>query len=334
MTIPSSPTSPTSLKADQKRFRRPTTSRNRKSPQRSEPPRGLLENRKLLAHLLDKLENRQSGPDLLQLANDKAIEGSSIRRNKDKGTIDRIGKVVVAAAHSGISVGQGPIDARHGRKDENDEDGDAHDIPSDRQSTEAVFDLIDQTRGLLVLAHRQGLDLFEDADEIRYEPYTPSKPKNKGGRLSALTSPITTKRPTSPRTTSHAGQQSGTVSASVLHHRLIIILREIILDDCLHQIGLFRPSRPPNALQAACLDIATLLYYAGDFSTKIQIASLVTDGLYTMPASMKDRLCLWIEGRLGELLVIVAERRGLPVVSDSASWTSESGSYGVSTKSS
>jgi hypothetical protein len=229
------------------------------------------------------------------MANVKARAGP--RRNKAKGTMDRVGKSVVAAAHSGISVAQGPLAGE-------EEEEDSVVGPGSNRLTEAVYDLIDQTRGLLLLAHRQGLQLFRAADEIQHEPYTPSKTKGKGGRLSALTSPIATRvRPADTATATPARS---------LHRRLIEILGEIIMDDCLHQVALFRPSLPPNALQAGCLDIANFLFHTGDLLTQIEVFGMVIDGLYTMPASMTERICLWIEARLSELLDVVSAKRGLP----------------------
>lgn len=300
LSIPSSPNSlakPYPLDEGQKRHRRPTVSKVRKQA----APRGLLENRKLLAHLLDRLEERLSCPDLLQLASEKARNATPRHRGKEK-TAGRIGKVVIAAAQSGIGVGQGDSMYTRSQNDEVDDEG--RDLPDEEQvagHAEVTFDLIDQTRGLLALAHRQGVGLLEHSNDLHHELVPPLKP-TKAGRLSTISSPVTAKRPTSPNHASSSLLHPATISGASLHRRLSDVIRSVIMVDCLHQIRLFRPSQPPNALQSACLDVATFLFQSGDLSGKIEMTDVVVEGLHTMPPTMLDRTVGWLEGRVGDLL--------------------------------
>lgn len=306
------PASPRSPGGGRKAFRKPTVARPRKSANRSEPPKGLTENRKLLAHLLGRLEARSKPPDLLSVANIGAQAAGQTRRNETGSLGSRIGQVVVGAAQSGIDLGHRqssflPNNGEH--EDEHELDGPAHGA-SGHHHIEDTFDLIDQMRGLLALAYRQGLDLFDVEDEVEDSPTTPSRSKAKTGRLSAITSPITSKRPLSPRG-SPSRLPSTVLSGGSLHRRLCLVLQDVIHDDCVHQMPHFRPSHPPNALQAACLDLATFLYHVGNVEVKIGMTSLVLDALYTMPETMLYRLHVWLDRRLQQLLDLSVKLRGL-----------------------
>ncbi|WVF68781.1 hypothetical protein IAT40_003553 [Kwoniella sp. CBS 6097] len=323
------PPSPTAEQP--KRFRRPTIAGKNRQPPRAQSNRGLYETQKLLSHLLEKLENRDQAPDLLERASLVARDASGRSKGKGKGKVQRLGHVLAAAtAHAagpststalpghmgvpgaGIGVGSEDFDEKL-VLDEGDFD------------TEAVFDLVEQTRGLLVLAEKQGLDLFTD-DRGSIAPLgpvsdsTPIKNKRKVGRFSSVTSPIASKPSFSFPTVDHHHHHdspaprvstSTSVLGSTLLARVMAIMQTLLTVDCLHRTHLFRPLCPPNALQAACLDIAGYLYKKCELGTKIRVVSMVVDGFYGM-GGMMERVCEWLEGRMGELLGRLAKERGGP----------------------
>jgi hypothetical protein len=176
--------------------------------------------------------------------------------------------------------------------------------------TDVTFDLVEQMRDVLVLAEKQRLNLFASSD-VRGTDITPVKSKRKAGRFSSIASPIAA-RPSLRDDPATSPQRGTAVSGAALLERLLLVLRGLIDIDCLHRIHLFSPFRPPNALQAACLSIATFLYHKCEIQTKLQVVEMVVDGLYTMGEGMAERICQWIEGRLGELLGRLARERGGP----------------------
>nr|XP_018262073.1 uncharacterized protein I303_05088 [Kwoniella dejecticola CBS 10117]OBR84231.1 hypothetical protein I303_05088 [Kwoniella dejecticola CBS 10117] len=334
ITIPPSPTS------DQpKRFRRPTIS-SKSKPARLTSNRGLYETQKLLSHLLDKLETRDAAPDLLERAAISAREISGKGKGKSKGKVQRLGNAIAAAAQhaampstpgsssilspppsASLGSGSGP-GAGLGSEDFEDIN-----LLEGEIDTEAIFNLVEQTRGLLVLADKQGLDLFGDdrgRGSLAGVPVldsTPVKNKRKAGRFSSI-APVNTIKPSfSLHGNSNPEKQedearsrqstSTAISGSILLSRMLGILHALLTVDCLHRTHLFRPLCPPFALQAACLDIANYLYMKSNTETKIQVVGMVVDGLYGM-GGMIERVCEWLEGKMGELFNRLARDRGGP----------------------
>ena len=181
--------------------------------------------------------------------------------------------------------------------------------------TEATYDLVEQTRGLLVLADRQKLDLFGSQSLFAADiSVTLVRGKRRAGRFSSITSPISPSKPSLNRHEEALlqSQSTSTNSGTTLLSRMLHILRTLIASDCLHRIHLFRPLCPPNALQAACIDIATYLYHKCEISTKLNVMDIVVNGYHTMGKNMTERICEWLEGRLGELLGRLSKERGGP----------------------
>nr|XP_019045323.1 hypothetical protein I302_05712 [Kwoniella bestiolae CBS 10118]OCF24253.1 hypothetical protein I302_05712 [Kwoniella bestiolae CBS 10118] len=339
LTIPSSPTS------DQpKRFRRPTITSKNKPSRLNTNNRGLYETQKLLSHLLDKLESREAAPDLLERAAIAAREISGKGKNKSKGKVQRIGNVIANAAHhaaggipptpasssilsplgtatgsssTGIAMGMGI----------GSEDFEDLVLAEGEIDTEAIYNLVEQTRGLLVLADKQGLDLFEDEHGGRPSipgvpvlDSTPVKNKRKAGRFSSI-APSGSIKPSFSLSKDHNNTQQEAdhhprnthtaISGSTLLARILHILQTLLTVDCIHRTHLFRPLCPPYALQAACLDIASYLYAKSGTETKIKVVGMVVDGFYGM-GGMLERACEWLEGRLSELLTRLAKERGGP----------------------
>jgi hypothetical protein len=215
--------------------------------------------------------------------------------------VSRLGQVVVAAAHSGVGIAQGGSGQGRGGRPEEDDLKDRH--ATGLWDTEAACDLVDQTRGLLILAQRQGLDLFAGDGAFRADQHLPlpTKPKKKGGRLSSFALPII--KPEPPRLVRLADQLA---PSKGLHTRLVDILASLLTTDGLHTVQRFRPLLPPKALQVACLDLATVLYEISDLSVKIDIGRIVAAGTRIMDQQMTDRALQWLEGRLQDVDAMLA----------------------------
>ncbi|WVQ73477.1 hypothetical protein IAR50_003049 [Cryptococcus sp. DSM 104548] len=319
-----SPTSPEISKFSSRRAtlgRRPTISA--KKVQQINSYRGLYETQKLLSHLLDRLEQREPAPDILARAVVAARQASGLSKGKGKGKVLKMGQALAAAATHGssgthkrhVSVPVGGV----GSEDFQDQivldEGD--------WDTEATFSLVEQTRDLFVLAERQNLDLFAENGEpdVPILDATPVKnKKSRAGRFSSVSpsafkgsSAASYEADTSMTSTSVPRASTSTIpsmSGSYLLERALAALHSLISIDCLHRTHLFHPLCPPNALQAACLDIAGYLYAKCNVETKVMVVGMVVDGLYGMGEGMGEKVCEWLEGRMENLLRILAKERG------------------------
>lgn len=293
---PISPISPTQRDSS-RRFRRPTISRP-KLPQTQ--TRGLYETQKLLAHLLDRLETRERAPDLLDCAA-IAARGHGQKRSKGKGRMDRI---VHAAQHT-LNTPQNYVGPSGNGNDDFDE---RLVLEEGQWDSEVVYDLVEQLRGLLVLANKQGMEVFGASSTAESSTSTPLRTKKKG-RISSFNSPSPAS-PVKDDATLPADVSGVSKSGPNLLKRTMNVLRSLINIDCLHRTLRFRPLCPPNVLQSACLDLATYLYHQGGVKTQVETVEMVIDGFYGMGQGMSERLCEWIEGRVGELLRRLAKERG------------------------
>lgn len=291
------PSDEPSSPSGQKRSRRPTISRGKRSPQLPNHPKGLVETRKLLAHLLDRFENREPAPDLLELANDNAKTAGVRLKDKERSTVGRMGQIVVAAAQTGIGIGQG-VQGQRRDLEEGDEDVGHTDS---RWNTESACHLVDQTRGLLILAQRQGLDLFAEDQSFQANHHLPLPIKTRKGRLSSLTSPI----PNAERLRLSRPADQLTLDKG-LCARLVDILATLLTADGLHTVSRFRPMLPPKALQVACLDLATVLYDLSNLSIQISIGRIIAHGARVMDRQMTDRCYQWLEVRAQDVVGIIA----------------------------
>ncbi|KAL7420508.1 hypothetical protein Q5752_004458 [Cryptotrichosporon argae] len=298
-----SPISPVSLAVispePSRRFRRPTLSR-KLQPSSLTANRGLYETQKLLGHLLDRLEAREPAPDVLDRAAIAAREASGRPKGKANSRVRRLGQAVAARAGLANALLTPPSTAGISSEDAEDKVV----LDEGEWDTDEAADLVEQMRGLLVLAEKQGLDLFGTVISPNTElAPSPTRARRKTGRFSSVTSPMAAREGHAP---------SFSVSGADLLHRLTAVLQSLISVDCIHRAHLFRPLRPPNALQAACLDVAAYLYHKCELDTKLDMLETVTDGMYGMGEGMAERICEWLEGRLGELLGRLArERSGL-----------------------
>ncbi|EIW67516.1 hypothetical protein TREMEDRAFT_64098 [Tremella mesenterica DSM 1558] len=292
---PSSPQSPNTPK----RFRRPTISRPKQPPRST---RGLYETQKLLSHLLDKIDSRLPAPDLLDRAA-LAIRAISKRdMGKGKGRASKMTQAVVAVTQptssSSSSNQLGPSQVGI-----SNEDYDEVHLKEGEWDTEGVFELLEQTRSLLVLSDKQGLDLFTDSRISENGLYIGKK---KSGRLS--TSPVSPINSRSKEQDWRIEQTS--FSGQNLLSRMLHTLSTLTTIEGIHKVHRYRPLCPPNALQSACLDVATFLWHKCGMEVRIRVMGMVIDSMYTFGEEMIERLCEWIEGRLGELLSILERDRG------------------------
>ena len=222
---------------------------------------------------------------------------------------------MVSAAQSGIGVGQHPASTNSGYNDSEEEEP-TWETGLRKWDTESTFDLVDQTRGLLVLAHRQKLDLFSgDTFERHFDDNLPlpTKPRKLGARLSSFASPTATQKSTFPDPPRISIGELASSDRTLLE-RLFDVLQVLMYQDSLHRIQKFRLLAPPKALQAATLDIASVVYSVSDMDDKVRIVELVISCLSYMPPSRTERICEWLEGRLAELLDKLAEERRDPSV--------------------
>lgn len=293
---PSSKTSASPVVEPVRRPRR--VPHHRKSSLGLAQSRGLHETQKMLSLLLDRLEGRSAAPDVLDRAVIKARkEAGHITRRRRFGA--RIGEAAVAA----VSAAQ----KKKIHVDDDDDDSDDIDdiliLDEDDWDTDATTDLVEQMRDLLVISERQVLDLF-GASQIAAFDKRNAAPKNKrkSSRFSSMTASLS-------KVNSHESGAEGEVTGPKLLKRLAAVLRSLIMVDCMYTTHRFRPLKPPYFLQSMCLDIAAVLYSKGDMATKLHVFESVTDALYGWGHPMRERICEWLEGRLNELLVRLANER-------------------------
>jgi hypothetical protein len=250
--------------------------------------RGLHETRKLLSHLLDRLEGRPAAPDIFAKYN----HDPTTKTQKKRFGLDNLkanpSKVVVTG------IGHEDFDA------------------SGDWDTEPTVALLGQLLGLLGLARKQSLDLFRASEDDLRPPRSPTSPlttfsspnPKRKGRLSSVTT-----GGTSPSTDVPAGVS---IPGPSLLQRLIDALTSLISTDCLYKVRRPRPTLPPNSLQASCLDLATCLMVAvgNDTAKKSDITKAVVSGFYSFPGEMAERLCIWFEGVISGVLEDLDHLRG------------------------
>jgi hypothetical protein len=264
--------------------------------------RGQYETQKLLGHLLDRLESRRKGPDMLSRAVALA-KISSANQAKNKNAVAQLGKAVAGAAVR-TTAAAGKVLSGGDDEDEMDDDVAAA-AEEGEWDTDATYDLIEQTRGLLILADKQGLDLFGESGIAAAQAASNAakqKAKNRAGRFPSM---------------SGIGHKHND-EVTILLKRLATAVHSLVTTDCIYTIQRFRLIKPPYALQTMVLDVAALLYHKGDLEIKVQMMNAVIDSLYTMGEPMHEKICQWLEGRMGELLRRLATERSPPEDDDAS----------------
>jgi hypothetical protein len=104
-------------------------------------------------------------------------------------------------------------------------------------------------------------------------------------------------RPEGRRSRSPSPARGKQVQAPELLSLCISILASVVLEDCRYKISSPRPSRPPNALQALCLDIAQFLLHAHRHDPKIisRIGFAMIPAFSTFQPEMYIRLLTFFE---------------------------------------
>jgi hypothetical protein len=94
--------------------------------------------------------------------------------------------------------------------------------------------------------------------------------------------------------------------------QLLAVLAELVHDDGRHTINGFRPSRPPNALQAALIKLAEYLInkYGNDPAALMRIGLSMIPAFYSFPASMHPLLLMFFtRSVLGRVAGFVEQER-------------------------
>jgi hypothetical protein len=94
------------------------------------------------------------------------------------------------------------------------------------------------------------------------------------------------------RSRSRSPSSKGHLQAASLITLCISILSSVILEDCRFQISSPKPSKPPNALQSVCLDIAQFLahVHSNEPSVISRIAFAILPAFGTFRSEMHPRL--------------------------------------------
>ena len=273
------------------RFRRATHART--SPDHISPSTaGLIETRKLLAHLLDKLDTRLRPPDLLARA------AATARAAADNGSADaktsRLGSAVAKlqspTALKSPASGVSSADIQ--------EEEDAHAGEWDAKET---TQLLVQLRDLLLLAKKQHLDLFSRSSEAVTSTHTVDtsvKTKRRGGRLSSFVSPISPSHGSTGRGRITAAPVPRSATSTDTREHLSGIIRDILGSDTAYRVRRHRLLSPPLMLYSTALDIASILYETSELESQSDMLQSVIDSLYCVPPVAVAKVCAWLESRL------------------------------------
>ncbi|KAH7926319.1 hypothetical protein BV22DRAFT_1063234 [Leucogyrophana mollusca] len=251
--------------------------------------RALDELRKLVAHLLDQLQNREKPPSVFDTFN------VHIPRPNERG----LGQVVGAFREVVKPKGavRGPqVPVYQLQKEDNEDDyGNENAF-----STEATFDLMIQMKDVLQISVAQGWQIFDEGTaglgidsshgSLNIKSSSPFNLRSSMRRAS-----VTSRRSRSPSPASRRRTQG-----SELLSQCISILSSIVSEDCRYQIASPRPSKPPNALQSVTLDVAQCLIHLhrGEPSVISRLCFAVIPAFGTFPREMQPRLLAFFENVL------------------------------------
>ncbi|OJA10550.1 hypothetical protein AZE42_03139 [Rhizopogon vesiculosus] len=236
------------------------------------------ESRKLVALLLHQLSTRTRPPPVFDALNVHATATVGAGFGQIMGAVRN---VVKQKSHKrGASV---PI-PQSIKEDSDDEGRDSV------FSSETTFDLMVQLKEVLLFSASQGWQVFEQgasdpgADASRGQ-FT--KSSSFSIRSSMQRSSISGRRSRSPSPSTKEHLKAASLLSSC-----ISILSSVILEDCRFQISSPRPSKPPNALQSVCLDIAQILTqgHRNEPSIVCRVAFAVLPAFGTFRSEMHSRL--------------------------------------------
>ncbi|PCH38065.1 hypothetical protein WOLCODRAFT_136025 [Wolfiporia cocos MD-104 SS10] len=238
-----------------------------------------FESRKLLAHILEQLQDRQSPPSQLY--------GLTHPR-------DRTSKRLSSASRSS----NGPAKHQRGRSDgrnyrpvpTDDSDSDSDNEEKAIYTTDSTLDLMNKLREVLVMAANHQWDILNDSSMFVESRSSSEKSKDSFRRRRSGGSGRRNR--SHSRTQSATSEVDGPTKAPHLLMRCLSILASIVKEDCRYRVASPRPSKPPYALQAVTLDIAQLVIFLhrDDAHTVSQVALAVIPAFYTFGARMHGRL--------------------------------------------
>ncbi|TDL27495.1 hypothetical protein BD410DRAFT_782583 [Rickenella mellea] len=246
------------------------------------PSKALNESRKLLAHILDQLEKRPRAPFVL----DEFGAFGTGSESKGEGGIDGILQNVRAASASKRSKSTDQVSQGISVDDQSDDEETTETV----FSTDVTFDLMNQLKDVLLIAHLQKWLIFDDG--VSNRDLEPDERASFRFRRTSFQSTNRRSRSPSPRHGQH--HRPGLLSAC------IAILASVVSEDCRFQISSPKLMRPPYVLQALTLDVAQFLVYTHRNTPKV----LYTIGLAMIPAfssfkaGMQRRLLAFFEESL------------------------------------
>lgn len=103
--------------------------------------------------------------------------------------------------------------------------------------------------------------------------------------------------------------------------QLLSLLTELVQDDSRFSILGFRLSRPPYALQAALLKLASymLAEHGHDPERLVGIGLAMLPAFHTFPGAMQERLFVFFSQQvLNRICILIDEERAVPVPEETA----------------
>ncbi|KAG1753463.1 hypothetical protein EDB19DRAFT_1903124 [Suillus lakei] len=235
------------------------------------------ESRKLVGLLLDQLSSRTRPPLIFDALNVHATPPAEAGLSH---IIGAVRNVVKQKSHKrGVSA---PI--LQSMKEDSDDEGSDNVV----FSSEITFDLMVQLKEVLLFSASQGWQIF---DQGASGPSTDAEQFTKSSPFS-IRSSMRRSSISGRRSRSRSPSSKGHSQAASLITLCISVLSSVILEDCRFQISSPRPSKPPNALQSACLDIAQFLAHVHSNEPSIIscIAFAVLPAFGTFRSEMHPRL--------------------------------------------
>ncbi|KAG0707721.1 hypothetical protein DFH29DRAFT_594919 [Suillus ampliporus] len=236
------------------------------------------ESRKLVGLLLDQLSSRTHPPPIFDALNVHATPQADAVLGH---IIGAVRNVVKQKSHK-----RGASAPLQSLKDDSDDEGSDNVV----FSSETTFDLMVQLKEVLLFSASQGWQIFDQGTsgpgtDTSPGQFTKSSPFSI--RSSMRRSSISGRRSRSPSPSSKGHSQAASLLSTC-----ISILYSVISEDCRFQISSPRPSKPPNALQSVCLDIAQFLahVHCNEPSVISRIAFAVLPAFGTFRSEMHSRL--------------------------------------------
>ncbi|EMD38403.1 hypothetical protein CERSUDRAFT_113558 [Gelatoporia subvermispora B] len=192
-------------------------------------------------------------------------------------------------------------------RSEDDTDSDSDD--ETEFDTDATHDLMSQLKDYLSIAVKQGWDIFHDSSGKSGLEKTSDSFLRKRGVASG-------RRRSRSRSRSRSNVLETEIAEQIprLLSVCISVVASVIREDCRYRSSTPRLIRPPNALQAATLDVAQFLVHAhrDDSHVSTQIAYAVIPAFYTFEPKMHARLLAFFDDVvLGTTLHLLAQSQGL-----------------------